>query len=171
MIDDFNQSIKEYWAKWQELVAQRNNKNFFEDLKPTAACWKVDNLADHDRRINELRDHADHIHSAWLNGRWLTTVYLREPLEQEIKIAKVYQKRPNSSDPSGLDHLDFYAQQIDEAILSTEPDLKWSHESNNEFCKWISIWFNKTEAKLRTGTTLDVCAAELTHASKEIKND
>lgn len=171
MIDDFNLSIKDYVAKWQDFISQRSNKPFFEDLKITAACWKADDLADHDRRVNELRDLAEHIHSAWLNGRWLTTIYLREPLEQGIKIAKIYQKRPNSSDPSGLDHLDFYAPQIDETVLSAEPNLKWSHESNNEFCNWISIWFNDTEAKLRTNTTLDTCAAELTHASKEVKND
>lgn len=171
MIDDFNKGILDYQQKWQKMVAARQNKQFFEDLKITAVCWKADDLADHDRRVQELRDNAEHIHSAWLNDRWLTTIFLRDPLELGIKIAKVYQKRPGSTDASGIDHLDFYAPQIDEKILQAEPNLKWSHESNNEHCKWISIWFDNTEAKLRTDTTLDVCAKELAEAAKEVKSD
>lgn len=44
MIDDYNTAIKDYREKWQQLVAERKNQAFFENLKPTAACWKAENL-------------------------------------------------------------------------------------------------------------------------------
>lgn len=168
MIDDFNQGIAAYMQKWQVLVAARKDKEFFEAFKPTAVCWKVGDETDLDRRVSELRGQAEHIHWARLNDRWVVTAYLREPLALGIRIAKVYQRRPASSDALGLDHVDFYAPEVKEDVLAAEPDLTWTHESNGELCKWISLWFAETEAKLRDNTTLDIEAAELTQASKKV---
>jgi hypothetical protein len=165
MLDELNTVISEYWTKWQALVAARKNKAFFEALTPTTVCWKAVDLADYDRRLAELRDHADHIHTAWLNERWLTTLHLRqEKLEHGIEIVKLYQRRPGSTDATGLDHLDFYFKPGTpdaKELLGQESNLKWTEETNGEFCEWLSIWFEKTEAKLRSETTFDVIIKEL----------
>lgn len=168
MIDDFNLAIKNYQKKWQFLTAGRKNQAFFEALKPTAVCWKTDDLADLDRRVMGLRTHADIVNYAWINGRWVVVAVLREPLEWGIRIAKIYQRRPDSTDALGLDHVDFYASSIDEDLLAGEPNLKWSHESNSELSQWISLWFDDTEAKLRDNTTLDVIIAEFKQANEQI---
>jgi hypothetical protein len=53
------------------------------------------------------------------------------------------------------------------AVLKTsEPGLNVTDEENGEHCRWVSIWFNETEAKLRSDTVWDVCIAEMQDASK-----
>jgi hypothetical protein len=46
-------------------------------------------------------------------------------------------------------------------VLHAEDDLKWNEERNGEHCKWISVWFAGSEAKLRTDTVLAPCIAEM----------
>lgn len=169
MVDELNVAIRKYQEKWQQLVAARKNKAFFEKLKPTAVCWKTEDLEDLDRRSHEIRDHCDHLHLGWINERWLATAHSSgQKLRWDIQIVKIYQRRPGSTDATGLDHVDFYAPDIDEDVLADEPNLKWTHESNNEFSSWISLWFAGTEAKLRTNTTIDVCVAELKAVNQKV---
>ena len=162
-------AIERYKLQWQELVAGRKNKAFFEGLKPTAVGFKLADAAEIDRLLAPIRDQADHIHWGWINERWLVTLHLRDTtLPDGIQIVKLYQRRPGSDDKLGLDHLDFYAPSIDEDILADEPELKWTNETNGEHCAWISLWFAGTEAKLRTDTTFDACAKELAELDKQI---
>jgi hypothetical protein len=170
MIDELNKALKDYQVKWETLVATRSDKPFFEGLKTTAVAWKTTDLAEFDRIFAELREKCDQIHLGWINERWLGTLHLREgELEGGVKIIKLMQRRPGSTDDVGLDHVDFYSPQVKgaEGILKDEPDLKWTPE-NNGHCNWISIWFDNTEAKLRTGTTIDVCIKELEEINKQI---
>lgn len=158
-----NDDLQVYRAKWRKFISERSvaSKPFYESLMPTAACWKVEDMDELDRRIAALRDMADHIHWAWVNERWLVTLHLRDSaLEWGIKIVKLYLRRPGSSDALGLDHVDFYAPQIDENVLTAD-SIDWTHEENGEYCKWISIWFSGTEAKLRTDTTFAASISEL----------
>lgn len=53
-------------------------------------------------------------------------------------------------------------------VLAAEPNLKWTEEKNGEHCKWLSLWFDSAEAKLRSDTVLDVCAAEMLDLKREL---
>jgi hypothetical protein len=168
MQDKLNQALKDYRSRWDKMVTDRKDQVFFNELKPTAVAWKTTDLAEFDRIFAELREKADQIHLGWINERWLGTIHLREgELEHGIKIIKLMQRRPGSTDAVGLDHVDFYSEQVKDAenILKGEDGLKWTPEDNGH-CHWISLWFEGTEAKLRTGTTVDVCIKEL----EEINN-
>lgn len=169
--------LGEYRAKWKLLVSGRDDKHFFDNLKPTAVGWKTEDLAEFDGVFAELRGQCDQIHMAWINGRWLATMHLKSTeLEWGISIIKLMQRRPGSSDAVGLDHVDFLtpkAASMSEAqkILEKEPDLKWTQETNNPHCSWLSIWFasaSLSEAKLRSNTVLDVCIAELQDVNRQI---
>lgn len=165
MIDELNAALQTYHKKWQQLITTTENQVFFEQLKPTAVGWKTTDLADFDTRLAELREHADQIHLGWVNGRWLATIHLRDVvLANGLTIVKLMQRRPGSSDAVGLDHVDFYLDANDGSakdVLSEESSLKWNEEKNGEHCKWLSIWFDGAEAKLRSDTVLDVCIEEL----------
>lgn len=171
MIDELQQALKEYQASWQKLVSNRNDQDFFRQLKPTAVAWKMVDLADFNRRFDELRDFCDQIHLGWVNERWLATLHLKSArLSWQISVVKLMQRRPGSTDAVGLDHVDWLmpAKRDGRAILQGEQDLKWSEEKNGSYSNWLSVWFADTEAKLRTGTTLGVCAAELQEVEKII---
>jgi hypothetical protein len=107
----------------------------------------------------------------WVNERWLASLHLKDSeLPGGIKILKLMQRRAGSTDPVGLDHLDFHAESEDEIkrILTNETDLNAAEESNNPLCHWHSIRFDDTEAKLRSDTVLDICIAELQEANRKI---
>lgn len=172
MIDELNAALKTYLEKWQGLVNATQNKPFFEQLKPTAVGWKVTDLAEFDAKLAELREHADQIHLGWVNERWLATVHLRDvTLAEGLTVVKLMQRRPGSTDAVGLDHVDFYVDTKDmgaKEVLSKESSLKWNEEMNGEHCKWLSIWFEEAEAKLRGDTVIDVCIEEMKDVQTQI---
>jgi hypothetical protein len=171
MFDELNRSIDEFMAKWQSLVGQRKNKDFFDRLKPTAVGWKVTDLAEFDRLFNQWREACDQIHVSRKNERWLATLHLKEStLHGDISVIKLMQRRPNSTDAVGLDHLDLMDMEETntKAVLAEEVDIKWTDEENG-LCVWTSIWFDGTEAKLREGTVLDVSIAELHEVNNKIR--
>ncbi len=169
MIDDLNKAIEAYHQKWHKLVDGRTNKLFFCDYQPTAVGWKTADRAEYDRLFAELHDLCDIIVDVYMDGRWIAKMHLKEPLDSGIQIVKLMQRRPNSTDAVGLDHIDWYSPRTftdGEAILKKEPDLKWTNEENG--AKWISIWFDGTEAKLRDDTVIDSCIRELKVAKQQV---
>jgi len=171
MIDELNAAIKNYRKKWQKLVGSSKNPSFFKDQMPTAIAWKVKDFDQLAIYFNELCDGCDQVHWGWVNERWLVTLHLKDQkLEWGIQIVKLMQRRPGSKDPVGLDHVDFYSKENSntETILKRDKSLKWTEESNSANCRWISLWFDGTEAKLRTDTVLEPCIIELKETQSKI---
>lgn len=169
MIDELRTALQQYQNEWRALVAERANVAFFENVKPTAVAWKTEDIADYDARMAELRDLCDQIFVVWMNERWIAKLHLRENiLPWNLRIIKIMQRRPGSTDKPGLDHVDFYTPDGDtiEPALKGEPDLKWNYEKNN--AAWYSVWFAGGEAKIRKDTICGVCADELLETEKEI---
>ena len=107
----------------------------------------------------------------WWDGRWIAMLHLRDiKLAEGIEVVKLMQRRPSSTDKTGIDHIDFYSPKVLNAdgILRHEPRLNWSHEVGG-LTKWISIWFAHTEAKLRTHTVVDSCMRDLSAINDRIK--
>lgn len=173
MLNEFNETLGQYNKKWRILIDTRNDKRFFESLKPTALGWKVADRAEYDKLCDALHDQTDKIIETWMNERWIAKLHLRDiKLEGGIEIIKVMQRRPDSDDALGLDHLDFYSPQVAQAetIFKQEPNLKWSWESNDiiQGYDWISLWFDGAEAKLKSDTVLDAIIAELKDMNAKI---
>lgn len=166
-----NQAIAKYQTKWQKLLGNLKDQTYFSDLQPTSVAWKTSDLEEFQAFFAELQKESLQVHLAWVNERWLATVVLKKPLAWDITLVKLMQRRPNSTDAIGLDHLDFYVtsnQPTAKLVVEKEPILKWSEERNGEHCRWLSLWFDDTEAKLRSDTVLDVCAAELKTAEQTL---
>ena len=174
MIDELNKAIEDYTNKWRKLVAGRGDKAFFETLKPTALGWKVADRAEYTKLCAGLHDQTDMIVEKWMNGRWIAKLHLRNTnLNCGIEIIKVMERRPGSTDALGLDHLDFYSPEVSRAeeIIQKELGLKWSWETNDAHSdyKWISLWFDNTEAKLKADTVIDIIKEELEEINEHIK--
>lgn len=170
MLDELCEAIEVYKIKWDKLVASTENKAFFGDLQPSSAAWKVTDAEEFNQKFNELRDVCDQIHMGWINERWLATLHLKDStLPWDLSLIKLMQRRPGSDDAVGLDHLDFHYQPSDKTAkeVASHEAFRWSEESNGKHCKWISVWFDNTEAKIRSETVLDVCALEL----KDLENE
>lgn len=163
MFEELDRAIEKYRTEWQKLVENAHDKDFFLQPKPTSVGWKVEDLADFDTRFAALRDHAEQIHFGWVNERWIVTLYMKKPLPWGLRAVKLMQRRPGSTDAIGLDHVDFLIpKNVDAKLkLQAEPNLEWSEEKNGAHCKWLSVWFAGSEAKLRSDTVLQVCANEM----------
>lgn len=169
MLEKASHATAVYLKKWESLVENCENKDFFRQLKPTSIGWKTTDIEEFNNLFLELRDQCDQIHLGWVNERWLASLHLKDAaLPGGITIIKLMQRRPDSSDPVGLDHLDFHASSEEGIInvLAGETDLNIAEESNNPLCHWHSVRFDGQEAKLRSDTVLDVCIAELKEVSR-----
>ncbi|HET8669527.1 MAG TPA: hypothetical protein VFM05_02550 [Candidatus Saccharimonadales bacterium] len=171
MIDEINAAIGHYRKKWEELLADRADRQLFENLRPVSVGWKVADTNMFDETYRQLRDQCDLTSSIYKNARWLSTMHLRDrPLEWGIRVINLMQRRPTSEDALGLDNVNFYTDRYHELddILGSEPELKWSHESCGEHSEWISLWFLGTEAKLRPKTTIGISIAELQAVERQL---
>ncbi len=174
MIDELQNALSAYQTKWQKLIAARTDKQFFQNLKPTAVGWKASDRQEYNRLYSELHDQCERITETWMNGRWVAKMILKDiELSGGIKIIKIMQRRPESKDAAGLDHVDFYSPAAKHAqpILQKEKDLNWTIESNNviDNYEWISLWFDNTEAKLKPHTVIDIVVRELEDINQQIK--
>jgi hypothetical protein len=168
MFDTIREAMQAYQTKWQDLIDNCKNPALLEGLRPTSVGWKVADLEELQGCFEQLLGQSDQVHYGWVNERWLVTLCLREPLPGDVKLVKLMQRRFGSKDALGLDHLDFYAPEITPKVLAKEPTLNWTEEKNGEHCKWLSLWFAGTEAKLRTDTVLEVCSREMLEKQSEI---
>ena len=171
MVEELSAAIDGYKAKWDTLIQEAGDKVFFDGLMPTSVGWKTEDIEDFNSRFAALRDLSDQVHLGWVNDRWLATFHLKDVvLPWGLTVVKLMQRRPGSSDATGLDHLDFYfnpGKVKAKDVLQNEA-IKWTEEKNGDHCKWISIWFADTEAKVRSDTVLEVCAQELKDIEKQL---
>lgn len=173
MLDEINGAIKEYEAKWLALINGRKHWDFFSELRPTAVGWKVKDRAEYERVVNELRDSSGRIYESWINGRWIAKIILNDiELQGGICIVKIMQRRPDSEDSLGLDHIDFYSTQPErfDEVFRDESDLKVVEERNEDATDfvWTSVWFEGTEAKIKSYTVLGIMADELVEIERDL---
>lgn len=170
MLDEMQKRVQTYMDGWQTFANARDDREYFTELQPTAIGWKFTDRQEVMRRFDEIRDMCEQVHFGWINERWVVCVYLKEmTLPGNIKVIKLMERRPGSTDAIGLDHVDFYTPNPDvKAHVEKEHDIKWNEETNGAHCKWISVWFEQGEAKLRTDTVLKVCADEMLEYEQRI---
>ena len=162
MVEKLRKDLALYFNDWQVVVDERLNSDFFSALKPTAAGWKFTDRDELMERFAEIRDLCDQVHFGWINERWVICAHFKElVLPGDITVVKLMERRPNSEDPIGLDHVDFHTTAPVKQNIELEEGLEWNEERNGEHCKWISVWFEGGEAKLRNDTVLQVCADEM----------
>ncbi len=141
-------------------------------LQPTAVGWKVADLAAFSETMNGLLTLSNQFHVGTVNDRLIGSFILKQPLETEgIRIIKVLQRRPDSTDELGLDHIDFYVNDLGgakEALRSVKAN--WQIESNDVH-EWISVRFGEVleyEAKFIDHTVLRAGIEEMKQAESLI---
>jgi len=169
-MEEFSTRTQAFLDGWQQFAQARTNADYFANLKPTAIGWKYTDRDEVMQHFAEIRDLCEQVHFGWINERWVICMYLKDAtLPGDIKVIKLMERRPGSTDAVGLDHVDFYdATDTAKQHAEQEPDIKWTEESNGAHCKWISIWTDAGEAKLRTDTVLNVCAKEMLEYEQRI---
>lgn len=170
MVNELQQRTQVFLDNWQHFTQERTDVDYFAHLRPTAVGWKCTDRDELMQHVTDIRDHCEQIHFGWVNERWLVSAYLKDiTLPGGIKIVKLMERRPGSTDAVGLDHVDFYSSTNDvKQRVEKEQGMQWNEEFNGEHCKWISVWTDAGEAKLRTDTVFKVCADEMLEYEQRI---
>lgn len=166
-LDDINQAATAYFTKLDTFVEQHG----LTKREPSTLAWKVTDIAEYCVALGDFlkSDLVAQCHIGFVDKRYIAAIVFKEPLYRDIRILKLMQRRPDSTDPVGLDHADFLIDDLTafEAELTEHKVPKWSYESN-EMHKWISVWFAGTEAKFVDHLVLDVGVKELQDITKQL---
>jgi hypothetical protein len=158
-LDKINSSLKTYFKEWDSYIKDLDYLN----LTPTSVGWKVKDIQKFNKILSSSLDSKLTIqsHIGLVDHRYIASIVLSKPFYKNISVLKLMQRRPGSTDPVGLDHVDFYSNKL--KSIETElnkTDIKWEFQSN-EAHKWISLFFNDNEAKFFDHTVIDVAVSEL----------
>jgi len=165
--------LKAYSIAWEKFVTSLGEGGaWLGTLPPTALGWKVADRASFNRTLATLSDSSEQLHVGTVNGRKIASIVVPKPLEGDIHIIKLMERRRGSNDPIGLDHVDFLladsleaaAKRLDKAKIPYTPEA-------NDIHRWLSLRFGedgKHEAKLLDHLVLDVAVEEMRAAIVEI---
>lgn len=135
---------------------------------PSAIGWKVAELDIFNATLKELLNAgAIQVHIGEVDKRFIATAVFEESVTWGINVIKLMQIRQGSDDPLGLDHVDFYHPDLEEAKDVLREVESWEMESNYAH-QWISLRFNSREAKFVDHSVLDVCIGEMRQAKDKI---
>jgi hypothetical protein len=167
-LDDLGAKSNKYWQLWDSFRKQHN----LQDFKPSTVAYKAQDIEDFNQILGSLleKDLANQCHIGFVDKRYIASIVLRKPVFfKDVRIVNLMQRRLNSTDPVGLDHMDFYVNSL--AEIENEFKKKglkgWEYESN-ESHRWISLKFDDTEAKFVDHLVLDVCVKELNDTIKNL---
>jgi len=159
-LDDIKQAADQYFGK---LSAFANNYKL-DIPAPVTIGWKVEDINEFGDALADFfkNDLVQQCHVGFVDKRYIASIVFKQPIFKTAQILKLMQRRPHSTDPTGLDHMDFVVDNLQafEVTLKECKVPKWSHESN-EVHGWISMWFDNTEAKFNDHIVLDAGVKEL----------
>lgn len=159
------------WRAYEKDLVKAGLKG---PLLATAVGWKVADLKEFSKVTQDLLTKSEQLHVGTVNDRFIGTFVLKEPLSvDDIRLIKVLQRRQGSDDALGLDHIDFYIEDIELAkTVLSDTQANWLEESNDVHT-WLSIRFGEVleyEAKFVDHTVLSAGIIELQQAEKAILN-
>lgn len=166
----FIERIKSEMVEYRRDMDDFSKTHNLVDLikTPGAIGWKVADLDILNATLRDLLNAgATQVHIGEVDKRFIATAVFEESITWGINVIKLMQIRQGSDDPSGLDHVDFYYPDLEEAKDVLREVESWEMESNYAH-QWISLRFNTREAKFVDHSVLDVCIDEMRQAKDEI---
>jgi hypothetical protein len=165
--DKLSRGLRAYFVIWDSF--RKDNK--LTKYIPNTVGWKAEDIDEFNNILGLLLSSSvvNQCHIGYVDERYIASIVFHEPIHKNIYILKLMQKRTGSSDPSGLDHVDFFVNQLRnvEDEFNNRSIGNWEYESN-EAHKWISLKFEGTEAKFVDHIVLDVCVTELKNVSAKL---
>jgi hypothetical protein len=167
MLKDIRVEAGKYYLKFESFI----KKNRLANLEPVTIGWKVQDIDEYNETISKFlkNDLVEQCHIGFVDSRYIASIVFKKPIFKNVYILKLMQRRPNSTDPVGLDHMDLPVNSLEEMEKELENHnvSDWEYESN-ESHKWISVKFGGTEAKFVDHIVLDVCVKELRDVSTKL---
>ncbi len=166
-VDTVSKQAKQYFAN----LKKSSNFTVLADLEPVTIGWKVKDIEEYCADLSFFLKSGlvEQCHIGAVDNRYIASLVFKKPIYKNIYIIKLMQRRPGSTDSVGLDHVDFFVNNLAsmEKQLARNKVTDWGYESNQSH-RWISLRFNESEAKFVDHTVLDVCVKELQAAGMRL---
>lgn len=159
------EQLEVYDAEWQELIERLALQALSSEIKASSVGWKVDGVEAFGNILGQLLMEFPQVHVGPVNDvRLIGSIILPSYIYREARVLKLMQRRPGSTDPLGLDHVDFTVRDLaaTQTIL-TASGVQVTPEQNDSH-SWLSVRFgneNRQEAKFVDHNVIEVCIQEL----------
>lgn len=154
---------------WHEIKTEKELRTVGT---PTTLSIKVVDKRTLFEMLEENASCIEQTHIGTVNDRYIASAALIEPYE-DLPILKVLERRPASSDPTGLDSVDYLVEDIEatfrELIAAGLPVVKES----NDVHAWLSLRFgpeDRFEAKFTDHVVLEVAVKELKMTIEKLRS-
>ncbi|HSW36840.1 MAG TPA: hypothetical protein VLG37_00535 [Candidatus Saccharimonadales bacterium] len=161
------QALEEYHVAWHAFLNEFNLSKLGQAFKPTTLSWKVADRKALFENLASLGGQTEQVHIGTVDNRFIASIVLKDSDVHGMKIIKILERRPGSSDPLGLDSIDYLVEDIDAAFHKLKAAKAHIEHQTNAMHDWLSLRFgqnNQYEAKLTDHLVLEVAIKELKSA-------
>jgi hypothetical protein len=166
-----SEAYKDYQAAWTAFLKAYKLQSLERLAKPTTFSWKVADKAELFKNLVDTAAITEEVHIGTVNGRFIASSVLTTPIENDLYILKILERRSGSSDPLGLDSIDFLCQDSSAVVKMLESAGANAVPEHNDMHGWISLRFgenNQYEAKFTDHLVLSVAIKEMHQAEDKL---
>ena len=159
-------ALTEYHAAWNAFRVIHHLDILERLAVPTTIGWKVADAKTLYANLAALATVTEQAHIGVVNQRLIASVLLNDDFES-MRIIKLLQRRPQSSDRLGLDHIDYLVTDMLKIHMVLKEAGAHVNLENNDMHEWLSLRFGgklEFEAKFVDHLVLDVAIRELQQA-------
>lgn len=157
-------AFQRYKRAYLELIKEYELEAFNAAATATTISWKVADKAQLFADLESIAADTEQIHIGTVNNRYIASAVLHKPLEAKIQIIKILERRPQSTDPLGLDSVDFLVKDLEKTYTTLRQAGLRVVKENNPVHEWLSLRFganDEFEAKFTDHLVLEVARKEL----------
>ncbi len=164
-------ALQRYNLAWSALVSEYQLEDFTEFAKATTVSWKVADKTKLFFNLQSLAEDTEQLHVGTVNNRFIACVVLHKPLEANILILKILERRAGSKDPLGLDSVDYLVPDVEKTYSGLKAAGLYVVKESNDMHSWLSLRFGKDdefEAKFTDNLVIKVAQDELKLTEEKI---
>lgn len=156
-------ALKEYDKAWKAFLVVYHAEPIGTMARPTTLSWKVADKAELFTCLEDNAAHIEQVHIGTVNDRYIASAALKQPFEG-LPILKILERRPGSTDPLGLDSIDYLIKDKEKVFTLLEQAGAAIERQHNDVHDWLSLRFGdrkQYEAKFTDHLVLEVAIKEL----------
>jgi hypothetical protein len=164
-------ALQRYNLAWKALIKEYKLQDFADYAQATTVSWKVADKAKLFFNLESLGQYAEQMHVGTVNNRYIASVVLHKPLEANIWLIKILERRAGSRDALGLDSIDYLVPDIEQTYTGLKAAGLYVVKEHNDKHAWLSLRFGRDdefEAKFTDHLVLDVAQKELRDGEAQI---
>jgi hypothetical protein len=162
--DSLKIALANYQKAWKAFIVINHFESIEPTWRPAAISWKVEHKVALYGNLRLIGDQAEQIHIGTINDRFIAMAVLKKKFA-DVRIIKLLERRPGSSDLLGLDSLDYYVEDLEGTYDLLKAAGARVEKQHNDWHEWLSLRFGKNheyEAKFLDHPLLDIAIQELT---------